>query len=137
MTNLVTIFTDSLFYLFVGTRETPSENTWPNFKELLNTKMCLAWHFFLDKRQYYQPNFHLIFRISEQQLNTNNKQYMQQIKMLLVILFLHRKTFHAKQICVLSSSMKLGPGLRQWPKVSIRSLMRILLIRYQRCINTS
>ena len=29
----------------------------------------------------------------------------------LVILFLSRKTFHAKQTFVLSSSMKLGPGL--------------------------
>ena len=29
----------------------------------------------------------------------------------LVILFLSRKTFHAEQIFVLSSAMKLGPGL--------------------------
>ena len=30
----------------------------------------------------------------------------------LVILFLSRKKFHAKQICVLSSSMKSGPVVR-------------------------
>ena len=35
---------------------------------------------------------------------------MQQIEIRLVILFLSRKKFHAKQIGVLSSSMKLGPG---------------------------
>ena len=35
---------------------------------------------------------------------------MQQMEIRLVILFLSRKKFHAKQICVLSSSMKLGPG---------------------------
>ena len=29
----------------------------------------------------------------------------------LVILFLSRKKFYAKEICLLSSSMKLGPGL--------------------------
>ena len=35
---------------------------------------------------------------------------MQQMKTWLVILFLSRKKCHAKQIFVLSSSMKLGPG---------------------------
>ena len=34
---------------------------------------------------------------------------MQQMEIWLVILFLSRKKCHAKQICVLSSSMKLGP----------------------------
>ena len=36
---------------------------------------------------------------------------MQQMDILLVILFLSRKKFHAEQIFVLSSSMKLAPGL--------------------------
>ena len=36
---------------------------------------------------------------------------MQQMEILLVILFLSRKKFYAKQICVFSSSMKLGPGV--------------------------
>ena len=36
---------------------------------------------------------------------------MQQMEIWLVILFLSRKKFHAKQIFVLSSSMKLGPGV--------------------------
>ena len=35
---------------------------------------------------------------------------MQKKEKWLVILFLSRKKFHAKQICVLSSAMKLGPG---------------------------
>ena len=35
---------------------------------------------------------------------------MQQTEILLVILFLSRQKFHAEQICVLSSSMKLGPA---------------------------
>ncbi len=33
------------------------------------------------------------------------------VEIWLVILFLSRKKFHAKQIVVLSSSMKLGPGI--------------------------
>ena len=36
---------------------------------------------------------------------------MQQIEILLVILFLSRKKFHSKQMFVLSSSMKLGPDV--------------------------
>ena len=36
---------------------------------------------------------------------------MQQMKIWLVILFLPRNKFLAKQIFVLSSTMKLGPGL--------------------------
>ena len=35
---------------------------------------------------------------------------MQQMKIWLVILFFSRKKFLAKQICVLGSSIKLGPG---------------------------
>ena len=41
----------------------------PNFIELLNTKIHLACNFCLDK------TFHVIFRISKQQLNTSNKLY--------------------------------------------------------------
>ena len=37
---------------------------------------------------------------------------MQQMEIWLVILFLSRKNFHAKQNVVPSSSMKLGPGLK-------------------------
>ena len=36
---------------------------------------------------------------------------IQQMEIWLVILFLSRKTFNAKQICVFSHTMKLGPGL--------------------------
>ena len=59
----------------------------PNFIELQSTTICLAWNFFLDKKTGLPTKF---------QFN-------------LVILFLSRKRFHAKQIVVLSSSMKLGP----------------------------
>ena len=61
----------------------------------------------------YQPNFHVIFRISKQGMKTINKQYMQQLEIWLVILFSSRKKFHAKQVVVLSSSMKLAPSLLQ------------------------
>ena len=37
-----------------------------------------------------------------------------QVDIWLVILFLSRQKFHAKQIFVLSSSMKLGSGLDAW-----------------------
>ena len=81
-----------------------------NFIELLSTKICLAWNFFLDKN-----------RITNQIstcwycwiLQTAVDYYILQnhVEIWLVILFLSRKKFHAKQIFVLSSSMKLGPGL--------------------------
>ena len=53
--------------------------------------------------------FHVIFRISEQQLNTSNKQYATNGS-LVGVLFLSRKKFHAKQFVVLRSSMRLAPG---------------------------
>ena len=42
---------------------------------------------------------------------------MQQMEIQLVILFLSKKKFHAKQICLLSSSMKLGPELKWGEKI--------------------
>ena len=47
----------------------------------------------------------------------------------LVILFLSRKKYHAKQIFVLSSSMKLGPG-RDWkpnPRGSLGGIRTVVL----------
>ena len=55
----------------------------PNFTELLSTQICSALSFCLDKKKYNQPNLHMIFRISKQQLNS-----MQQMEIWLVILFL-------------------------------------------------
>ena len=49
----------------------------------------------------------MIFRTSKQQLKTSNGQYASKV---LVILFLSKEKFHAKQFFVLSSSMKLAPG---------------------------
>ena len=95
--------------------------TGSNFIELLSTKICLAWNVCLDKNRISQPNFYVIFKISIQQLNTRkcNKMEIQ-----LVILFLSRKKFHAKQIIVLSSSMKLGPGLHWRPWLWLTATLR-------------
>ena len=40
----------------------------PNFTELLSTQNLLS--------MVYQPNFHVIFRISKQKLKTSNKHYV-------------------------------------------------------------
>ena len=32
-----------------------------NFIQLLSTKICLAWNFFFETKQDYQPNFYLLF----------------------------------------------------------------------------
>ena len=47
----------------------------PNFIKPVSTKICLAGNFFHDRKQNYQPNFHVIFRISQQLMNVSNKQY--------------------------------------------------------------
>ena len=44
---------------------------------------------------------------------------MQQMKIWLVMLFLSRKKFHAKQIFVLSSFMKCDPGLVHYSEKKI------------------
>ena len=81
-----------------------------NFIELLSTKICLAWNFCLNKNRI---NSQISTWFSRWANNswipvTSN---MQQMEIWLVILFLSRKKCHAKQISVLSSSMKLGPAL--------------------------
>ena len=70
-----------------------SSSAGPNFIEPLSTNICLAWNVCLDKNRSWIP--------------VTSK--MQQMEIWLVILFLSRKKFPAKQIFVLSSSMKLGP----------------------------
>ena len=53
---------------------------------------------------------------------TSNKRYARnEIWLVDLILFLSKKKFHAKQVCVLSSFMKLGPdvlthGVHDWSK---------------------
>ena len=88
-----------MFYWYAG----------PNFIELLRTKICLAWNFFLGKNKITNKisiccillasGIQLLFAYPENH-----------VEIWLVILFLSRQKFHAKQIFVLSSSMKLGPG---------------------------
>ena len=77
----------------------------PNFIELLSTKITSLI------KQDYQPNFNVTFKISKQQLNTSKKKHNATNGSWLVIMFLSRKKFHAKQICLLSS-MKLEAGHR-------------------------
>ena len=52
----------------------------------------------------------MIFRMSKQQLNTSNKHYVTNGNLVDNPVFTNEE-FHAKQICVLSSSMQLGPGV--------------------------
>ena len=83
---------------------------WADFIELLSTTICLAWNFFLDKNRItnqisiccilLDTGIQLLFAYPENHL-----------EILLVIMFLLWKKFHAKQIFVLNSSMKLGPDL--------------------------
>ena len=98
----------------------------PKSIELLSTKSCLAWHFFIDKKRDYQPNFYLLHVTSYtctcmQLLFACPENH---VEIWLVFLFLSREKCHARQIVVLSSSMKLGPGLERKPLWS-----RILLGR--------
>ena len=85
----------------------------PNFIELLSTKICLAWHFFLDKNRITNQ-----ISICYTLLVTGIQLFFaypgNHVKIWFEILFLSRQTFHAKQIFVLSSSMKLGPGRCYW-----------------------
>ena len=69
----------------------------------------LSMKFLSWVKQDYQPNFHMISRISKQQLKTSNKQYATNGNLVGNPVFI-KEEFHAKQIVVLSSSMKLGPG---------------------------
>ena len=80
----------------------------PNFIELLSTKVCLAWHFFLDKNRITnQFSVCCILLFTGIQLLFANPE--NHVEIWLVILFLSRKKFPAEQIFVLTSSMKLGP----------------------------
>ena len=81
----------------------------PNFIELLSTKICLAWNFFLGKnRVTNQISICCILLVAGIQLLFAYPENHMEIW--LVVLFLSRKKFHAEQIFVLSCSMKLGHG---------------------------
>ena len=92
-----------------------------NFIELLSTTICLAWNFFLDKNRITnQISICCILLVTGIQLLFAYPE--NHVEIWLVILFLSRKKFHAKQIFVLSSAMNLGPGLifDDSSKVSLR-----------------
>ena len=74
----------------------PWKTPGPNFIELLSTKICLAWNFHLLHIACYW--YSAVFAYPDSHVEN-----------WLVILFLSRQKCHAKQIFVLSSSMKLGP----------------------------
>ena len=81
----------------------------PNLIELLSTKICLAWNYFLDKNRITnQTSIWCILLVTSIQLLFAYPENHMEIW--LEILFLWRQKFHAKLIVVLSSSVKLGPG---------------------------
>ena len=79
-----------------------------NFIELLSTTNCLAWNFVIDKNSRNTNKISICWIL----LVTGNQLLFaypkNHVEMWVVILFWARQTFHAKQIFVLSSSMKLG-----------------------------
>ena len=84
----------------------------PNFIELLSTKMCSAWNFFHNKSGLCTVPTKFPSNFQDYNIWIPVSSNMQLMEIWLVILFLSRKKFHAQQICVLSSSIKLGPGDR-------------------------
>ena len=86
----------------------PVHQPGPNFIKPVSTKICLAWNFFLDKNKItHQILICCIFLFTAIQLLFAYPENL--VEIWLVILFLLRKKFHAKQICVLTDFMKLGP----------------------------
>ena len=82
----------------------------PNFIELLSIKICLALNFFLLKNRITnQISICCVFLITCIQLLCGYPE--NHVEIWLITLLLSRKKFHAKQLFVQSSSMKLGPCL--------------------------
>ena len=78
----------------------------PNFMELLRTQICLVWQLFFWYKKDDQPNLNLLHLTGIQLLFAYPENH---VEIRLVIPFLSRTKIRAKQICLLSSSMKLGP----------------------------
>ena len=88
----------------------------PNFIELLSTEICWACTFFLDKnRNTNKIAIYCILFVTGNQLLLAYPE--NHVEIWLVIPFLSRKKFHAKQFFVFSSSMKLGPDLSAWTRL--------------------
>ena len=71
--------------------------TKPNYIELLSTKMCLAWNFFLDKNKITNQIFMccILLVTGIQLLFAHPKNH---VEICLLILFLSRQKCHAKQL---------------------------------------
>ena len=80
----------------------------PNFIEMLSTKICLAWNFFLDKNRITNQISMWFFRICKQQLSTSKTQYARNGN-LVGNPVLIKEEISCYQIFMLSSSMKLDP----------------------------
>ena len=95
--------------IYIGKLYCCFPKTWPNFIELLSTKICSALNFFLDKNRITNqiPICCILLVTGTQLLFTYPENH---VEIWSVILFLSREKFHAKQIVMLSSSMKLGSG---------------------------
>ena len=87
----------------------PRPSPGPDFIELLSTKTCLAWHFFLDKNRITNNiSIWWLLPVTGIQLLLAYPEYHMEIWLENLVLW--RQQFHAKHIFVLSSSMKLGPS---------------------------
>ena len=100
------------YVLIVFWRREHSVDYWINRAQFQSTakqkKSCLAWNFSLDKNRITKQ-FSMWFLGQANNSWRPVTSHMKQMEILLVIPFLSRLKFHAKQIFVLSSSMKLGP----------------------------
>ena len=65
--------------------------SWAQFHRAAKLKHLLSMKLLPCEKQDYQPKFHVIFRISKQQLKTSKTSNMQQIEIWLIILFLSRE----------------------------------------------
>ena len=100
----------------------------PNFIELLSTKYCLAWNVCLAKN-WITNQISMWFPGKANNRWIPVTSNLKQLEIWLVILFLTRKKFHAEQIVVLSSSVKLGTGPSFIKPVSIKLAKQIQIVR--------
>ena len=97
----------------LGKKATTFFKPGPNFKELLSTKICLAWNFFLDKNRITNKiSICCIFLVTGIQLLFAYPK--NHLEIWLVVLLLSRKKFHAKQILCWAA-------LWNWAQVSTRT----------------
>ena len=82
----------------------------PNFIELLSTKICLSWNFFLIDKNRITNQIFICCILLDSGVQLLFAYHENHVEILLVILFLLRKKFHAKHIFVLSMQLyEIGP----------------------------